>query len=76
MQWMADRLSISVLDRLGTLIGWLGLAACFAISAGFAVMAAWSYLHHDSMMMIVMPTAFAVSGSLGMLIWVLNRPRP
>ncbi len=66
---------MSVLDRLGTWIGWLGLAACFAISAGFAVLAGWSYLHHDSMMMTVMATTFAVLGSLGTLTRVLMKPR-
>jgi hypothetical protein len=44
MKRVTDRSLATVLDRIGVLIGWLGLTAGFGISAGFGVLAAWGYV--------------------------------
>ena len=73
MKRVVDRSLATVLDRIGVLIGRLGLAAGFGISAGFGVLAAWGYLHHDAPFRVMVPTVFALLGAIGMLTWVLAK---
>jgi len=73
MERVSDRSFATVLDRIGVLIGWLGLAAGFGISAGFGVLAAWGYLHHDAPLRVIVPAVFALLGAVGMLTRVLAK---
>ncbi|MBV8647380.1 hypothetical protein [Paludibacterium sp.] len=64
----SNRAGLSFVDRIGQLIGWVGIVSTIGIILCCAGMAVWSYLHHDPLIRTLVLTMCAVMGTLGFLI--------
>jgi hypothetical protein len=62
------------LDRLGGLIGWLGVLAGFGISAVCTILTVWGLEYHEASRSIAMTAFFAVAAAVGSL-WALAKRR-